>query len=104
MPLIGKSGIAQVIFSSSQGFGGVKSCRRPTRLFLIYKAFHPPLRFVPQSRAHGKHGRAASDVAADFRVVRWQNRWREPAVWIPMLLGLLLLFLPFYGRALVQAR
>ena len=71
---------------------------------LVYKAMHPPVRRVQTTRVDGKDRPFAREIPAETRVVGWQERWRDPAVWAPMAAGLLLLFLPFWGRSLVQAR
>lgn len=71
---------------------------------LIYKAMHPPVRRVQTVRVDGKDRPPTREVPAETRVLGWQERWREPAVWVPMAVGLLLLLLPFWGRSLVLAR
>lgn len=71
---------------------------------LIYKATHPPERRVQQTRADGKDKPPTREVPAETRVLRWHERWQDPAIWLPMLAGVLLLLLPFYGRALADLR
>ncbi|HEY0797344.1 MAG TPA: alpha/beta hydrolase [Acidisarcina sp.] len=77
---------------------------------LLYKALHPPVRRVPVRRvgAAGVESTPAEDrnepreFVAETRVLSWQERRRDPAVWVPMVLGLLLLLLPFGGRRISQ--
>lgn len=71
---------------------------------LIYKAMHPPVRRVQTARVDGKNRIPTREVPAETRILGWQECWRDPAVWVPMAVGLLLLLLPFWGRSMVQAR
>ncbi|MDP9049154.1 MAG: alpha/beta hydrolase [Acidobacteriota bacterium] len=71
---------------------------------LIYKAMHPPVRRVQTVRVDGKDRPPTRELPARTRILDWRERWREPAVWVPMAVGSLLLLLPFWGRSLVQAR
>ena len=71
---------------------------------LIYKATHPPARRVQTQRVDGKHKPPTREVPAETRVLRWHERWQDPAVWLPLLFAALLLTLPLYGKALVESR
>ena len=71
---------------------------------LVYKATHPPERRIQTSRVDGTDRPPTREVPAETRVLSWQERWQDAAVWVPLALGLLLLLLPFWGRALVEAR
>jgi len=71
-------------------------------LMLLYHAMHPPERRVQTVRVDGKDRPPTREVPAQTRVLRWQERWREPAVWVPLALGALLVLLPVGGRYVVQ--
>ena len=71
---------------------------------LIYKAVHPPARRIQMIRVDGVDRPPTREVPALTRVLRWNERFREPAVWLPLTLGALLLLLPFSGRQIVQYR
>lgn len=85
--------------------------------YLIYRAMHPPLRMVrvQTGRAAMRHDRAvqtargdeptrplAAETPIETRVLPWHERLREPKVWVPLALGIFLLFLPLIGRPLIS--
>ncbi len=69
--------------------------------YLIYVAMHPPERRVETTRVDGKHRQAATGVLIETRTLRWQERLREPRVWVPLTLGAVLLLLPLIGRPII---
>ena len=71
-------------------------------LLLVYKAVHPPEQRVVVIRDDRQNESPAREVRSETRVLTWQERWREPRVWVPMTLGVLLLLLPFWGSSVAR--
>ena len=73
-------------------------------IVLLRKATRPPERRVQIARVDGKDKPPTREVPAETRVLRWTERLGDPAVFLPLVGGLLLLLLPLYGRTLSELR
>ena len=78
-------------------------------LGLLWKATHPKPRPVRVERIQTdemldrKPDRRPAVEPVEVRALTWRERWREPSVLLPLLIGAFLVLLPLgFGRTLLQ--
>ncbi len=71
-------------------------------IVLLLKATHPPTRYREPEPLPSDLGPPTSKARVLLVQVPWRERWREPVVLVPLVIGALLALLPVIGRSLVQ--